>query len=86
MSFSKGSDTDFLSHFCEASPQTPRYDLRESILERGYDPMHPIVLYEGKVLDGWPHRLQTCIELNVEPVVTEFDGRYSGCRRFVFAQ
>ena len=38
----------------DLEPQA-REALRESMHTRGYDPLEPVVLYEGKVLDGW-HR------------------------------
>ena len=36
---------------------------------------NPIVLYEGKILDGW-HRYRACAELNVKkPPMIEYDGK-----------
>lgn len=47
-------------------PQAPEeYEaLRESIRVHGQ--FHPIILFEGDILDGW-HRFKVCQELNIEP-------------------
>jgi hypothetical protein len=60
---------------CEALPALPkaRYDeLVESIRANGLE--DPIVLHEGRVLDG-RHRLRACEEAGVEPRFVEWDGR-----------
>lgn len=44
---------------------------RESIRTHGL--LVPIVLYEGKILDGW-QRYRACQELGVEPAFTEYAG------------
>lgn len=46
--------------------------LRASI-RNGFDPLHPIVLYEGQVLDG-RHRYLACQEEGVTPTFTQFAG------------
>src|SRR5215471_5456715 len=33
----------------------------------------PVVLYEGKILDGW-HRYELCVEENIEPRFEEYTG------------
>lgn len=48
-------------------------ELVKSIREYGYDKDDPIVLYEGKILDG-RNRYTAAIEVGVEPVYTEFTG------------
>lgn len=47
-------------------PQSPEeYEaLRESIRSHGL--MHPIILFEDSILDGW-HRFKACQELKIEP-------------------
>lgn len=35
--------------------------------------VHPITLYQGKVLDGW-QRYRACVELGIEPKVEMFEG------------
>lgn len=47
--------------------------LRESIQTYGFNPKFPILLFEGKVLDGW-QRCRACAELKVTPVTAEFNG------------
>ena len=34
---------------------------------------NPITLYDNKVIDGW-HRLRACMNLGLEPMLTELDG------------
>lgn len=48
-------------------------ELVKSIREYGYDKDDPIVLYEGKILDG-RNRYTAAMEVGVEPVYTEFTG------------
>ncbi|MCL4413904.1 MAG: ParB N-terminal domain-containing protein [Actinobacteria bacterium] len=35
--------------------------------------VHPIMLYQGKILDGW-QRYRACAELGIEPKVAVFEG------------
>lgn len=35
--------------------------------------IQPIVLYQGKILDGW-HRYQAALKANVEPIFEEYEG------------
>jgi N6-adenosine-specific RNA methylase IME4 len=44
--------------------------LCESIREHGFDEARPIILYEGKILDG-RHRYEICLDLGVEPFFME---------------
>ena len=60
--------------FCLAFPEMPsdRYDdLKKDILGLGL--RRPIVLYEGKILDG-RHRHRACLEGGVDPSFEEFTG------------
>ena len=51
--------------------QVEEYEaLKESISQHGQ--REPIVLFEGQVIDG-QHRLKACIDLNIEPAVTELE-------------
>jgi len=52
-------------------------DLKRSMRERGYCAEHPIVLFEGRVLDG-RNRLRAARETNTTPVVRVYDGDYAG--------
>lgn len=56
----------------DLEPQA-REALHESMRTRGYDPLEPVVLYEGKVLDGW-HRYSMARELGIEVTTVAFDG------------
>ena len=47
--------------------------LATSMRESGFLKSHPILLFDGKILDGW-HRYQAALLAEVEPVFTEFDG------------
>lgn len=47
--------------------------LRDSMLRRGYDDLEPVVLYEGRVLDGW-HRCSIARELGIEVPTVDYQG------------
>lgn len=47
--------------------------VRLDIEKYGYDKSYPIVLYQGKILDGY-NRYQICEILGVTPLFVEFDG------------
>ena len=52
----------------------PDYDrLQGSLRANGFDERFPIVLFEGKILDGW-QRYQICEKNNIEFVTTIFKG------------
>ena len=48
--------------------------LKKSIKENGLH--HPIVLHEGKIIDG-KHRYKACLELGIEPKTETWDGKGS---------
>src|SRR5215813_7762231 len=61
--------------------------LLQSMRQHGYDPLHPLVLCEGMILDG-RHRYRACQELGLEATVTTYTGnpyekawRDNGARR-----
>ena len=60
-------------------------ELVQSMLTRGYDPEHPIVMYEGAILDGW-HRFLAAKKANVTPQVKEFTGTREEAQAFVWAE
>lgn len=66
-------------HFHPIAEMYPRMSRDEfnnligSMEERGFDSSHPIVLFEGKILDGI-NRYLASKEANVTPVFIEFEG------------
>ena len=42
-------------------------------IAKGYNPIYPIVIYEGAILDGW-NRHRACIENGVKPLTIQFEG------------
>jgi len=66
--------------FPDADADTFR-DLMHSIKATGYNSDHPIVLYEGKILDG-RHRHRACKEVGVEPTFRSFTGTYEDAVAF----
>lgn len=60
--------------FCEYVPvssEAEYSELLEDIREHGFDPRFPVVIYEGKILDG-RHRARACAELGIEPITVEW--------------
>ena len=70
--------------FAEASPADFAI-LLNSIRDRGFDERHPIILYEGMILDGW-HRWRACQELGIDPPFEEFEGDDEDAMAFVFSE
>lgn len=60
-------------------------ELVKSMLERGYDSLHPIILYEGGILDGW-HRYRAAQIANITPTFAEFVGIRKEAQAFVWAE
>ena len=58
--------------------------LKESIAQRGFLVEHPIVLFEGLILDGG-HRYRAAQELGVTPAFREFTGSEAQARAFILA-
>ena len=44
--------------------------LCESIKKNGFDENHKIILYEGRILDGW-QRQRACVKLGIRPIYDE---------------
>ncbi len=68
--------------------EADRADFDELVLSmrnRGYDQSHPIVLFEGKILDGW-HRYLAARRVGVEPKFREFKGSLEEARTFVYGE
>ncbi len=55
-------------------PNSAFEELKRSIRQNGL--RHPIVLYDGKIIDG-KTRYEACVELGIEPKTTEWDGNGS---------
>ena len=47
--------------------------IAENMEDGGFDRKHPIIIYEGKILDG-RHRYEAAIKAGVDPIFTEFQG------------
>lgn len=56
-------------------------DLVDSMRSRGFDVSHPIVLFEGKILDG-RNRYRAARVAGVEPVYREFEGSVEEAAEF----
>jgi N6-adenosine-specific RNA methylase IME4 len=56
--------------------------LKNDMATHGYDPRHPIIKYQGAILDGW-HRNLASDELGIKPVVVEFQGTDSEALDYV---
>ena len=56
-----------------------------SMRTRGYDESHPIILFEGKILDGW-HRFLAAKRVGLEPKFREFVGSLEEARTFVYGE
>ena len=60
-------------------------ELVQSMLDRGFDPAHPIIMYEGAILDGW-HRYLAAKKANVVPQFRDFTGAREEAQAFVWAE
>ena len=60
-------------------------ELVHSMLTRGYDSEHPIVIYEGAILDGW-HRYLAAKKANVSALGKDFTGTREDAQAFVWAE
>ncbi len=60
-------------------------DIASDMLKNGYRPDRPIVLYDGKILDG-RHRYEAAIKANVEPDFVEFEGTFDAAVNYVTSE
>jgi hypothetical protein len=68
----KTLERHYLSEIAGDMEQEEFHALIDSIDEQGI--LEPIMLWEGKILDGW-HRYQACLELNIKKFpVREYEG------------
>ncbi len=58
-------------------------ELKDDIKSRGL--LNPVVMYEGKILDGWS-RYKACIELKIEPKFTTFTNTTITALDYVISQ
>lgn len=58
-------------------------DLSDDIAANGLN--HPVVIFEGKILDG-RNRYRACLSARVEPFRREFAGDFAAARRFVISE
>ena len=65
--------------------RSDREELERSMMEYGYDTRHPIILYEGDVLDGW-HRYLAAVRTRVEPSTEHFEGSEDEARALVYRE
>lgn len=47
--------------------------LKNDIQSNGFDKTRPVISFENAIIDGW-HRYQACKQLDIEPVIVEFQG------------
>ena len=59
--------------------------LRRSMEESGFVQERPIILYEGKILDGWLRHL-AATQAGVTPAYKQFEGTPGDAARFVRAE
>ena len=57
-------------------------DLAGHILRNGYDESEPVVIYQGKILDG-RHRLEAAKKNSITPIFKEFVGTDEEAVQFV---
>ena len=60
-------------------------DIASDMLKNGYRPDRPIVLYDGKILDG-RHRYEAAIKAAVEPDFVEFEGTFDAAVNYVTSE
>ena len=57
--------------------------IKESIALHGYDQNQPVILYDGRILDGF-HRYSACRELGMMPPTRDFEGSYEDALNYVW--
>lgn len=69
-------ETDWQYHeICKWLPYKPETidEIANDMKERGYRQDRPVVVYEGKILDG-RHRYEAAVQAGVDPIFVEFQG------------
>lgn len=56
--------------------------LLEDIRNNGFDKSHPVIVYDGAILDGW-NRYRACQVLGINPAIKNFDGDQAAAMRLV---
>lgn len=60
-------------------------EIASDMLKNGYRPDRPIVMYDGKILDG-RHRYEAAIKAAVEPDFVEFEGTFDAAVNYVTSE
>ena len=75
-------DRHELSNFMRPFSRDERARLYDSLKRDGYDPGHPVVLYQGEILDGF-NRWAACDTLGITPIYTTFEGTRDQAEAYV---
>lgn len=67
----------------ETASAEDREAIKTSIATNGYDPYQPIVMYDGRILDGY-HRYLACKELGIKPPQRKFEGSDEDAINYIF--
>lgn len=76
---------EYKKHSLNILPNCNKLDydrLQGSLRANGFDKKFPIILFEGKILDGW-QRYQICEKNNIDFTTAEFEGNKKEAIKFV---